>query len=139
MASQAPVTGNSVTEVQSFVRGLHAYLELWEPVVGDILTLRREPTNDKDRLAVAVVKNDAAVGHMPYTLAPLISYFLMRAVNKGVVEITGERVNHGAGMGLEVPCIYRLYGPKTYIDKLEKLLGDNTASQHLRAKTVGQC
>ncbi len=87
MASQAPVTGNSVTEIQSFVRGLHAYLHLWQPAVGEI-SLRREPTNDKDRLAVTIIKNDTVVGHMPYTLAPLVSYFLMRAVNKGVVEIS---------------------------------------------------
>ena len=31
----------------------------------------------------------------------------------------GERVNRGAGYGLEVPCVYRLYGPRVYIDMKE--------------------
>ncbi len=84
--------------ITSFQAYLHLWL--WQPA-STILT------NDKNRLAVAIIQNDTVVGHMPYTLAPLVSYFLMRAVNKGVVEITGERINHGADMGLGVPCIYR--------------------------------
>ncbi len=116
MSSQASVSGNCVKEVQSYVRGLHVYVHVWEPTVGEVLTLKREPTNNKDRLAVAITNDDSVVGHMPFILAPLVSYFLMRAVNKGVVVITGEKVNRGAGMGLEVPCIYRFYGPKLYID-----------------------
>ena len=31
----------------------------------------------------------------------------------GFVEVTGSR---GPGYGLEIPCIYRLYGPKPYTD-----------------------
>ena len=120
------------------MRGLHAYLDIWQPTIGEVLTLRREPTNDKDRLAVAIIKNGTVVGHMPYTLAPLVSYFLMREVNKGVVEITGERVNRGAGLGLEVSCTYRLYGPKAYIDRLEKMLRDDRASPRLQEKTSEQ-
>ena len=29
-------------------------------------------------------------------------------------EITGAKVNMGAGYGLEVPCVYSLYGPNVY-------------------------
>ena len=28
-----------------------------------------------------------------------------------------DKINRGAGYGLEVPCVYRLYGPKVYIDE----------------------
>ena len=31
--------------------------------------------------------------------------------------MTGGKVNRG-GHGLEVPCVYRLYGPKVYIEKM---------------------
>ena len=31
--------------------------------------------------------------------------------NKAFAEITGAKVNSGAGYGLEVPCVYRLNGP----------------------------
>lgn len=57
------------------------------------------------------------VGHVPINLAPLFSHFLKRSFNKGTAEIIGEIVNHGAGYGLEVPCIYRPYGPKDYIKR----------------------
>ena len=43
------------------------------------------------------------VGHVPYNLAPIISFFLKRDVNKALV---GERVNKGAGYGLEISCEY---------------------------------
>lgn len=120
MASFIP-DASSVVEIESFVRGQHAYQDIWQPTVGETLLLRREPTNEKDSLAVSVIMDGMIVGHMPYDLAPLISYFLMREVNKGFVQITGPRVNRGAGMGLEVPCIYKLYGPKKYTDRLQKL------------------
>ena len=34
--------------------------------------------------------------------------------NKAFAEITGAKVNNGASYGLEVPCVYRLYGPNIY-------------------------
>ena len=105
MASQpVSVSASYILEIDLFVRGYHAYQDIWQPTVGDILPLRREPSNDKDSLAVSII----IVGHMPCNLAPLVSYFLMREVNKGLVELTGEKINRGAGMGLELPCIYRL-------------------------------
>ncbi len=36
------------------ITSLHAYLHLWQPAVGGVLSMRREPTNDKDRLAHAL-------------------------------------------------------------------------------------
>ena len=33
------------------------------------------------------------------------------------MKVTGIRVNRGAGYGVEVPYIYRLYGPEAYIVK----------------------
>ena len=37
-------------------------------------------------------------------------------------EVTAEKVNRGAGYGLEIPFVYRLYGPKIYIDKMRELV-----------------
>ena len=44
-----------------FVRGYHVYRTLWTPVSGEILQLR----NDHDNYAVAVVKSDQTIGHVP--------------------------------------------------------------------------
>ena len=62
------------------------------------------------------------VGHVPFNLAPYISAFLRRDTNSGFAKVTGEKINRGAGYGLEIPCVYSLYGPKAYIDKLTELV-----------------
>ena len=38
------------------------------------------------------------------------------------MEITGEKINRGAGLGVEAPCVYRFYGPVEYIHKTKQLM-----------------
>ncbi len=72
--------------------------------------------------AVAVLKDDLVVGHVPYNLASWLFQFLRRDVSKAFAEVTGAKVNRRAGYGLEIPCIYRLYGPPVYIERMRKLV-----------------
>ena len=66
MASQPP--SESVEfEIESFMRGNHAYMDVWEPRIG---ALEREPHNAVYQLAVSVVKSGFAVGHVPFNLTP---------------------------------------------------------------------
>ena len=124
MASQPP--SESVEfEIESFVRGYHSYMDVWEPRIGEVLALEREPHNAVDQLAVSVVKSGFVVGHVPFNLAPVFSHFLKRSFNKGTAEITGEKVNRGGGYGLEVPCIYRLYGPKAYMERAKAMFSSD--------------
>ena len=59
-------------KIHSFVRGAHAYQELWPPRTGQMLNLKREPENCWDKCAVAIRKADGTkVGHIPYNLARL--------------------------------------------------------------------
>ena len=125
MASQ-PASNSKVFEFTSFVRGLHAYKDIWDPRIGEVLALKREPENSTDKWAVAVVRSDLVVGHVPYEIAATISHSLKRDFNKGTVEITGTRINRGAGLGLEVPCTYRLYGPAAYIQKAQEVIESST-------------
>ena len=60
-------------------------MDSWTPVIGETLLLKREPTNPRDKNAVALYKDDAVVGHVPYNLAPYLSRFLARDVNKATV------------------------------------------------------
>ena len=54
-----------------------------------------------DKYAVAVLKDDLAVVHVPYNLARHFSLFLKRKVNKSFDE-----VNRGAGYGSDhVPTV----------------------------------
>ena len=71
------------------------------------------------RTGLPLLSNELAV---PLNLAPLVSAFLRRDVNKGLVEVTGPKINGGAGYGLEVPCTYHFYGAKSFIDKLKELV-----------------
>lgn len=124
MASQIVGDGASL-EWQSCICGHHAYCMLWTPVVGELLTLRREPENLFDCHAVAVMKNDLLVGHIPRSLCRVVFYFLGKDGYSAVCEVTGSRVNHGVQPGLEVPCTYRrFYGRQLYIDRLKDLLVD---------------
>ena len=71
---------------------------------------------------VAVKKEEVIVGHVPFNLAPFISAFLRHDRNSGFAKVVGNKVNRGAGYGVEIPCEYSLYGPKLYIDKLKELV-----------------
>ena len=96
-------------EVNSFIRGYHVYKDMWTPFIREELILRREPDDVKDRSAVVVVKDGQIVGHIPLNISAVVSCFLQR-LNKGFAIVTGDRVNRGAGYGLEVPCTYKFYG-----------------------------
>ncbi len=85
--------------------------------------IKPEPTNAKDNKAVAVLKDDLVVGHVPYNLASRQFQFLRRDVNKAFAEVTVAKVNKGAGYGLEIRCIYRLYGPPVYIERMHERTG----------------
>ena len=63
---------------------------------------------------------------MPRNLAPLIFYFLVRDVNNGIVEITGDPLNRGARKRMEVPCVFHLFGPKLYLKRLDETISRKT-------------
>ena len=100
---------------RSFSRGYHAYMNSWNPIVGDdSLICEREDNNEHDEHAVAVMYHDSiswkVVGHVPLHLSQVMSNFL-RFPNCSIrVTITGKRVNRGVGLGLEIPVHYIFYG-----------------------------
>ena len=123
MVASQPADSSSKFEISSFIRGYHAYIEIWTPSVGDSLSQVREETNPRDKNCVAVIlPNKTVVRHVPYNLAPIFTQFLKRGFNKGIVKVTGEQVNHGAGYRLETPCIYTLYGPPSYVERVKSVL-----------------
>ena len=132
----------SVVRVNSFVRGYHEYVNIWQPAISSEHSLRREPGNEVDKNAVAVVQETQAeplnthpneiavgmevVGNVPKLMAQWVTKFLKRASNSGTVVITGKRINRGAGYGLELPCEFKFQGDKYSCDWLkEKLKKEN--------------
>ena len=59
----------STAEFDSYIRGYHVYQVVWTPVVGEMLLLKREPTNAMDVSAVAVCKENDIVGHVPFNIS----------------------------------------------------------------------
>ena len=45
--------------------GYHEYKDCWTPVKSEMLKAVMEPKNKTDKFAVAVMKNDCLVGHLP--------------------------------------------------------------------------
>ena len=92
--------------------------------MGEVLILKREPDNSRDFSCSSSLEGRARCRSysLHTNLAPTGELFLRREVNMGFVEVNGARVNRGAGYGLEIPCKYRLYGPKVYCDKLKQVL-----------------
>ena len=95
-------TDIEVLKIPSYISGYHAYVSMWTPVLGQTLLLKRDLTNNKDKNAVAVYLE---AGHVPHNIAQGFSQFLLRDVNKAFAEVTEQKINHGAGYGLEVPCV----------------------------------
>ena len=59
---------------------------MWTPVLGQTLLLKREPTNNNDKNAVAVYLEDVVAGHVPHNIVPGFSQFLLRDVNKAFAD-----------------------------------------------------
>ena len=52
------------------------YLRVWTPHVGEILGTRNEAGNHHNRFAVAVLRDDCIVGHIPCAVSKTAWYFL---------------------------------------------------------------
>ena len=53
-------------------------MNIWSPLIGEILNCKREPLNEVDKYAVAIIrkdswKNEAIVGHVPENISMLLS------------------------------------------------------------------
>ena len=107
-------------DLDSFVRGYHAYMDIWTPKFGDEnLFLKSENENTHDKFAVAILLEEQIVGHVPKNLSKIFHQF-MKIPNCTIsCKVTGKRVNRGAGYGLEIPVQYRFFGAKKAIEWAE--------------------
>ena len=61
--------------LESVIRGRHNYKQIWQPLVGEILTLEREEGNNRDKFAVSLLKH-ATVGHVLREFSRVFWHFL---------------------------------------------------------------
>ena len=105
----------------SFVRGYHAYMDIWVPLIGDdSLTCQKEHDNEHDNHAVAIIRERRTVGHVPENISGFVWRFLCLPNTSVRVEVLGPRMNRGAGHGLEIPVMYRFMGHQKAVDWARK-------------------
>ena len=51
-------------ETESVIKGYHAYMNDWAPILGENLSTYPEPENEIDRYAAAVTKDARMIGHL---------------------------------------------------------------------------
>ena len=104
----------------SYARGYHAYMKIWNPVDGAVLVCTRETDNPHDNYAVSIIRNSYVVGHVPLGLSKTFSNFLSLPVSTMLCIVTGKRLNRGAGLGLEILVMYQARGHEKALQWLEK-------------------
>ena len=108
-------------DLDSFVRGHHAYMDIWTPKAGDEnFCLKSENENQHDKFAVAIVLKERIVGHVPKNLSKILHQFKKIPNCTIGCKVTGKRVNRGAGYGLEIPVQYRFIGAEKAVEWAKK-------------------
>ena len=105
--------GYETFQCDSFVRGYHVYMNIWEPLVGECLESRKEPTNEMDNAVVAVIRmnsysEDVVVPHLPKNMSKIVFMFLSLPHCTLEIVVTGKRINRGSGYGLEIPANFHV-------------------------------
>ena len=106
----------------SYARGYHAYMKIWNPVDGAVLVCTRETDNPHDNYAVSIIRNSYVVDHVPLGLSKTFSNFLSLPVSTMLCIVTGKRLNRGTGLGLEILVMYQARGHEKALQWLEKRL-----------------
>ena len=70
--------------LESVVRGYHVFQHIWNAVITEELPCRVETGNPSDRFAVAVLKQDTAVGHVPRLFSAACALFKKKTGNDDV-------------------------------------------------------
>ena len=108
-------------DLNSFVRGFHAYMDIWTPKVGgENFCLNPENENQHDKFAVAIVLEERIVGHVPEKLSKIFHQFMKVPDCAIGSKVTGKRVNRETGCGLEISVQYRFIVGKNAVEWAEK-------------------
>ena len=105
------------------MRGYHAYQGIWDADLGEQLPCQREPMNTKDPFAVAVVKSQVTVGHIPRKISSICSMFLRHGGTINCRVTASRRYSRDLPQGgLEIPCVLTFRGGAKDIAKVSKLV-----------------
>ena len=112
-------------ETESVIKGYHAYMNDWTPILGENLSKRPEPENKIYKYAVAVTKDARVIGYLKKgktgRYAKTVFYFLRaNPMNTASITVTDKRVNFGDEQGLQIPWTILFKGEEKCIGVLKK-------------------
>ena len=91
--------------MNSMVHGHHVYKSVQSPVIGEQLSLEKEPANPHDEFVVAVIKNSQIVGHISKNYSQITWNFITQG-DSVICHITGRRRK---GKGLTCGSTIQIY------------------------------
>ena len=105
----------------SYARGYHAYMKIWNPADGAVLVCKQETDNPRDNYC-SIFRNSYVVGHVPLGLSKTFSNFISLPVSTILCIVTGKRLNREAGLGLEILVMCQARGHEKALQWLEKTI-----------------
>ena len=97
-------------------------MNIWNPLAGETLKCRQEPSNEVEKNAVAIIRSDSweketIVWHIPQNISKACSMFLKVPNISIEFQVIEKRLNRRGSYRLEIPVIYRFNDQ----EKLEKI------------------
>ena len=85
-------------EYNSFARGYHVCMNIWNPLVRETLKCRQEMSNEVGKNVVAIIRSDSwqketIVGHVPQNIFKTCSMFLEVPNTSIEIQVVGKRLN----------------------------------------------
>ena len=125
MASLVVAELSVVFIMESCVRGHHVYQNTWAPIHRERLRCSRERGNRADTFAVAVVKGEDTVGHVPRRFSCATNLFIQSGKVVACERHGNRRYSHDLPQGgMEIPCVYTFSGAPDLIDKTKRRLNE---------------
>ena len=80
-------------EFNSFVQGYHAYMDIWNCIIGKTDLEVKHEGNEHNQFAIVIFNNKRAVDHVSKNLSKIFYQFLSLTGSTAEVGILGKRVN----------------------------------------------
>ena len=115
-----------LAKIKSAVKGHHVYC--FDVAIGYEFQCELQPTNMYSNHAIIVKRSDNTVGHVPDALAqksvPLLENSMVEYMEAVVTEMPRDALEGKwtLGGGIEIPCVYKLYGLKINKRRVRKKL-----------------
>ena len=109
--------------VESCVHGYHIYKNTWKPYHRECLCCSREGCNRTDPFAVAVMKGEDTVGHVPQRFSCATNLFLQSGEVVSCKIIGARRYSRDLPQGgVEIPRVYTFSGAPELVNKTKQRL-----------------